>query len=356
MSKRVGIIGCGQLGQMLGHAAQRLKLDVCFLGLDESPVVFGAGKIFAESEVNEFLQQCDVVTVEREAIPEAILQAAQQQGKLAPNFAALTQLRSRDTQKALLDQLDIPTSPWQLVASPADLQPALAKLGAGRIRCKQVLGGYDGGGQWRLEQGSLGSIPESGYPLIAEREVEVHGEVAILLARDANGECVCYPITENLMRGGVLTWSFTPAAISDELTAQLREYGTRLANAVDYVGVMAIEFFISDGQLVANEVAPRVHNTGHWSLDACDCDQFEQHLRAVAGLPLVEPKQCEAAAMCNVLGDQLPRAIPDHPVRMYLHTYGKGVRPGRKLGHLTLVAPSMDSVRAAAAQDTMPGH
>lgn len=348
MRKRIGIIGCGQLGQMLGHAAQRLNLQVSFLSLDENPVVYGAGDVFAQDKVDEFLNGCDMVTVEREAIPEPILLAVQQAGKLVPSFAALKRLRNRDTQKALLDQLNIPTAPWQYVAEKGDLAAVLDAFPGTQVRCKQALGGYDGGGQWRVDKRAIPEIPAQGFPLIAEREIKVEAELATLLARDANGAIVHFSITENHMRDGVLTWSFAPAPISDAMAQQMRDYSAKLADAVDYVGVMAIEFFVSDGALMVNEVAPRVHNTGHWSLDACDCDQFEQHLRAVVGLPLVDPIQREAAAMYNLLGDQLPKRLPSAPVRMYVHSYGKVARPGRKLGHLNLVAPEMDAVRAAA--------
>lgn len=350
MTRRLGIIGCGQLGQMLGHAAQRLNLQVSFLSLDENPVVYGAGDVFAEDQVEQFLDQCDAVTVEREAIPEAILIAVEQAGKLAPSLDALKRLRNRDTQKALLDQLGIPTAPWQYVEKPEDLDGALAKLAGAGIRCKQALGGYDGGGQWRITEQRVPAIPASGFPLIAEREIDIEAELAIIVVRDAKGNVVHYPITENHMREGVLTWTFAPAPVNDASVEKMRDYSTRLVQAVDYVGVMAIEFFVSGGSLMVNEVAPRVHNTGHWTLNACDCDQFEQHLRAVAGLPLVQPKQSEPAAMCNLLGDQLPKAVPSAPVRMYVQSYGKVTRPGRKLGHLTLVAPTLDALRAAAQE------
>lgn len=353
MIKRLGIIGCGQLGQMLGYAAQRLNIDVSFLSLDEAPVVYGAGRVFPESEVDEFLSACDVVTVEREAIPQAILARVEQAGKLLPGLAALEQLRNRDTQKMLLDQLNIPTAPWQYVKNEQGFDAALHALPSDCVRCKQALGGYDGGGQWRIDKHEPQAIPAQGFPLIMEQEIRVEAELSILVVRDASGTVVFYPIVENHMRDGVLTWSFAPAPVSEDYALQMRDYAARLVNAVDYVGVMAIEFFVSDNTLLVNEVAPRVHNTGHWTMNACDYDQFELHVRAVMGLALVEPKQREAAAMCNLLGDRLPHAIPSSPVRMYVHSYGKTTRPGRKLGHLTLVAPTLEAVHEAAKDITL---
>lgn len=355
MKTRLGIIGCGQLGQMLGHAAQRLGLEVCFLCIDEASVVDGLGPVFTSREISTFLTDSDCVTVEREAIPEEILLQVEQAGKLVPGFAALKQLRHRHTQKALLDQLNIPTAAWRFVNTAEEIGAALTNFAETHVRCKQTIGGYDGGGQWRISTDeSPVNIPENRFPLIMESEITVERELSILLARSASGSVVCYPITENHMRDGILTWSFAPALLDETRAEQMRDYGTRLVEAVDYVGVMAIEFFESDGRLMVNEIAPRVHNTGHWTLNACDCDQFEQHVRAVAGRPLLDPGQREAAAMRNLIGDQLPRAHPPSPVRMYLQSYGKTVRPGRKVGHLTLVAPDMDAVLAAAREIGMP--
>lgn len=350
MNKRLGIIGCGQLGQMLGHAAQRLGLEVNFLSLDETPVVYGAGRLFLEHQLEEFLNHCDVVTVEREALPEETLVRVEQAGKLAYPLNAFKKLSHRDSQKALLDQHAIPTAAWQLVERPEDFGAALSRLPGRQVRCKQVLGGYDGGGQWRIDKKVPQQIPDHGFPLLAECEIDVEAEISILLARDARGTVVYYPIVENHMSDGILKWSFAPAPLDPVKVELMRDYATRLVHAVDYVGVMAIEFFLSDGGLLVNEVAPRVHNTGHWTMNACDCDQFELHVRAIAGLPLSAPKQREAAAMCNLLGGKLPDMIPDSPVRMYVHTYGKMVRLGRKVGHLTLVAPELETLRSVAQQ------
>lgn len=349
MNKQLGIIGCGQLAQMLGQAAKRLELDVCFLCIDETPVVQGIGPIFNENEIDDFIEQADFVTVEREAIPEDTLRRVEQRVPLSPRFNALQELRSRHSQKALLDKLEIPTATWRYVEKPEGLKAAIAAFSEDGIRCKQTLGGYDGGGQWRLTKADINAeIPAQGFPLIMEAEINVDEEVSILIARSGDGNVVFYPISENHMSDGVLTWSFTPAELENNLTTQIRDYAQRLVEAIDYVGLLAIEFFLSDGKLLVNEIAPRVHNTGHWTLDTSNCDQFEQHVRAVASLPLIKPELHEAAGMCNLLGDMLPKALPDNPVRMYLHSYGKSLRPGRKMGHLTLVGPDLKSVRSAA--------
>ena len=333
---------------MLGLAALRLNLRVSFLSLEETPVVTGLGDVFTAEHVDAFLAHCDVVTVEREAVPWQILVKADQLGKLRPSLYALEQLRNRDRQKARLDALDIPTAPWKPVANHRELATHLARLDAPFARCKQALGGYDGAGQWRAARGATPDIPERCFPLVVEQEVDIEAELSLLIARDQAGNVVCYPPVENHMRQGVLVWSYAPAPIADELARQMQQQAVRLAHSVEYVGVLATEYFISGGKLLVNEVAPRVHNTGHWTIDASSCDQFDQHIRAVAGLALIPPRQCGAVAMGNVLGERLPTALPGSAVRMYVHTYGKSVRPGRKLGHLTLVAPTLDHARAAA--------
>lgn len=345
--KRLGIIGCGQLGQMLGRAAKSLDADVYFLSINETPVVHGLGHVFDETEVDEFLSHVDCVTVEREAIPEDILRKVSDKVQLSPNYDSLIRLRSRHTQKAILDELNIPTAAWCYVEKPAEFAKAVADFPGTRIRAKRVLGGYDGGGQWRIDKnGPAVSIPDDDFPLIMEAEVDIDFEISVLVARAQDGSTQCYPLNENTMRDGILTWSFVPAEITETMADEARSYAKQLVNGIDYVGVLAMELFVSNGKLIANEIAPRVHNTGHWTIEGCECDQFEQHVRAVMGLQLRDPEPGGAAGMCNILGDMMPKALPREPVRLYLHGYGKLLRPGRKMGHLTLVGPELAMIRA----------
>lgn len=356
MRKRLGILGCGQLAQMLAHAARRLDLDVCFLTLDETPLVGGIGEVFEVSELDQFLTRVDAVTVEREAIPEAILRRVADQRPLAPGYDALLQLRSRHSQKALFDDCHLPTAQWCLVNSADELPAALAGFDGERVRAKRVLGGYDGGGQWRLDlsQDDV-RLPEDAFPVILEAEIAVEEEVSVLIARARDGSVQCYPLNHNLMRDGILTWSFVPAAISDTVADQIRGYATSLVNAIEYVGVLAMECFISQGRVLVNEIAPRVHNTGHWTIEGCECDQFEQHVRAVMGMSLRDTLPAGAAAMCNLLGDSLPTQLPPEGVRMYVHAYGKSLRPGRKMGHVTLIAENDALIRQGVQQIGLSG-
>lgn len=349
MKTRLGIIGCGQLSQMMAEAARRLGATVSFLCIDETPVVQGLGRIYGEQELDEFFGACDAITVERESLPDPILRRAAEVG-LAPCYDALVVLRQRDTQKAMLDQLGIPTSPWRCADNAQALAAAFDELECAHARCKRTLGGYDGGGQWRIgDPGSIEAIPEGGYPLIVEAEIALDREFAIVIARDEQGDSVCYPMTENVMRDGILIGSYVPSGLDPDTVAIAEGYARKLVDAMGYVGVLAIEFFLTDGELIVNEIAPRVHNTGHWTIGAVGADQFTQHVSTVLGAPVTQPEFTEAAAMVNLLDDRLPATLPETPVRMLVQTYGKGIRKGRKLGHLTLIGPSASDVRALAA-------
>jgi 5-(carboxyamino)imidazole ribonucleotide synthase len=345
---RLGIIGCGQLSQMLGEAANRLGFSVCYLCVDETPVVAGLGPIYYPEQLDEFLAVCDAITVERESLPDDVLRKAANVG-LAPNYDALVTLRERDTQKAMLDELNIPTSPWSLVTSPDQLEAALDSLPGQYVRCKRTLGGYDGGGQWRVDQDTRDAIPVDAYPIIAEAEIAIDLEYAIIIGRDRQGQTSCYPMTENAMRDGILIGSYVPSGIDSSLADLAADYAKRLVNAMDYVGVLAIEFFLTSGELIVNEIAPRVHNTGHWTIGAVGADQFTQHVGCVMGEPVREPLFTEAASMVNLLNDVLPSHMPEGPIRTLIQTYGKGARKGRKLGHITLIGPDAQLVRAHTA-------
>lgn len=349
MKKRLGIIGCGQLSQMLGEAANRQEVQVSFLCLDETPVVHGLGTIYREADLDAFLQSCDAITVERESIDDAILQRARDEVGLAPGYNALVILRERDTQKAMLDTLNIPTSPWFLAASTEELVAGLAARPGQAVRCKRTLGGYDGGGQWRVPGPEVADlVPAGGFPVIAEAEIAIDREFAIIVARDHSGSTVTYPMTENLMRDGILIGSLVPANISAEMAGEAVQHAEALVSAMEYVGVLAIEFFVTDGKLIVNEIAPRVHNTGHWTIGAVGADQFTQHVGCVLGHSVRQPHFGGAAAMVNLLDDRFPAALPQGPVRSLIQTYGKGLRKGRKVGHVTLLADDPERVRADA--------
>ena len=345
---RLGIIGCGQLSQMLGEAANRLGFCVSYLCVNETPVVGGLGPIYYPNQLNEFLAACDAITVERENLPDDMLRQAANIG-LAPNYDALVTLRERNTQKAMLDELKIPTAPWSFVSTPDQLQSALDALPGKYARCKRTLGGYDGAGQWRVDQNTREAVPADAYPVIAEAEIAIDHEYAIIIGRDRQSHTACYPMTKNTMRDGILIGSCVPSGIDMVLADLAADYAKRLVDSMDYVGVLAIEFFLTKGELIVNEIAPRVHNTGHWTIGAVGADQFTQHVGCVMGEPVREPLFTESASMVNLLNDVLPSHTPEGPIRALIQTYGKDVRKGRKLGHITLIGPDADLVSAEAA-------
>jgi 5-(carboxyamino)imidazole ribonucleotide synthase len=235
-----------------------------------------------------------------------------------------------------------------LVKTSSELDNALAALPSAHIRCKRTLGGYDGGGQWRVDSQSLNTIPVAAYPVIAEAEIAIDTEYAIVIGRDQNGHTACYPMTENVMRNGILIGSYVPSGIAPEMAEQAIDYANRLVDAMNYVGVLAVEFFVTEGRLIVNEIAPRVHNTGHWTIGAVGADQFTQHVGCVMGEAVRNPVFTDAAAMVNLLGDALPRQMPEGPIRTLIQTYGKGFRRGRKLGHITLIGPDATAIRGEA--------
>jgi len=346
---RLGIMGCGQLSQMMAEAARRRGSTVSFLCLDETPVVQGLGRIYETAEFDQFLRSCDAVTVERESLPDEMLQAARDRVGLAPGYDALVVLRERDTQKAMLDTLDIPTSPWAMVSSDRELGAALAGLPGDVVRCKRTLGGYDGGGQWRVAKAASEKvIPSDAYPVIAEAEINIDRELAIVVARDVTGDTVVYPVTQNYMHDGILIGSIVPASIDEAMAEDAALMARKLVNAMEYVGVLAIEFFVTDDRLIVNEIAPRVHNTGHWTIGAVGPDQFTQHITCVLGGRVEQPVFDQSAALINLLDTPLPREMPEGPIRSLIQTYGKGSRKGRKLGHITLIGPDPEALRSAA--------
>ncbi len=345
MSLRLGILGCGQLGQMLGRAAQKIGVEVCFLRFDESSLVDGLCQVFEAQDYQTFIDSVDYVTLEREAIPDEILNSAEKPSKLFPTYPSLMRLLQRHAQKRLFDELQLPTSGWKYVENQDQLSDAIDDFSCPRIRAKRVLGGYDGGGQWLLEKGaSLPEMTEQDFPMILEEEISIDSEVSILLARSKEGQVQFYPMNQNIMHKAVLTWSFVPANISSRWVEKAQQYAKSLVDAIDYVGVLAMEFFVCGDNLLVNEIAPRVHNTGHWTIEGCRCDQFEQHVRAVMGMELLAPEPVSAAGLCNLLGSQFPKQLPEAPVRMHLHGYGKASRPGRKMGHVTLTGPDTQTI------------
>ncbi len=343
----IGIIGGGQLGRMLAMAAARLNLSIIIL---EPQVDCPAAQVANEqiiaayddtAALAELAQRCDVVTYEFENVPVTAAQALERSVPVYPPSKALEVAQDRLVEKRFLNGCGIETARFHAVNSQQELEAALADFG-GKGVLKTCRMGYDGKGQRVFrshDEPAAGAYAALGsVPLILESFVPFEREISIIAARATDGTIRCYDPAENVHRDGILHTSTLPAKISAETASAARAAAEKLLAALDYVGVIGIEFFaMADGTLIANEIAPRVHNSGHWTEAACVISQFEQHMRAVAGLALGDPDRHSDCVMTNLIGDDI-LALPEWLGRkdVLVHLYGKTeARQGRKMGHVT---------------------
>jgi len=345
---KLGILGDGQLAQLLGHSAYGLNVDTfCFTDSDNKP---GArfnhvfkGNLQDRDALKQFAEYCDVITFESEKVDPHLLSILNNLNSAAirPNSHAIVTCQDRIKEKNLLNQLSIPTAHYAPIYTFEDLQHYAGQMTSNAI-LKVAIFGYDGKGQFELEHYSdLNKLwrQTKNQPLILEEKVDFDCEVSLLAARDINGQCVYYPLIYNHHQQGVLVQSNIPSRYT-QLQKQAEQYAYKLMSELDYIGLMAIEFFVRDETLLVNEIAPRVHNSGHATIEAMNCSQFENHSRAVMGLPLIEPELLQYALMFNILGDEPQwRTWPSIPTLRY-YLYGKSPSPGRKLGHISITSDS----------------
>jgi 5-(carboxyamino)imidazole ribonucleotide synthase len=347
----IGILGGGQLGRMLAMAAARLGLRCQVFSPDpDSPafdVVSNATCAeYADVEALElFANDVDIITYEFENIPAATAMILAARRPVLPEQKILETTQDRLAEKDFVKRLGIGTADYAEVSSAAALRAAIARIGLPAV-LKTRRFGYDGKGQAIIRNGDN---PEQVWDDLATRSaileafIPFEREISVIAARGADGEVECFDVTENEHRDHILKISRAPAAISDALAAQARSIAQRIADALDYVGVLAVEMFVvaSAGgpTLLVNEIAPRVHNSGHWTLDGASISQFEQHIRAIAGWPLGKPVRHGPVIMTNLIGDDIKHYEPWLTVPgATVHLYGKGPpRPGRKMGHVTQI-------------------
>lgn len=370
---QVAILGCGQLARMLALAGMPLGIGFSFLAQpdEDTAAVAGLGTVFrmAGDETTEQLyiglRKPDVVTVEREQFPIGILYQLAEYCPVHPNPEAIYRCQHRLRQKRLLQELDIPHTPYKVVASRRQLAQAQSEFGWPLV-IKNTEDGYDGKAQWRLknqtdaEDWARDINPFSGSEerWIAEPMMAFDAEVSFIAVRNTSGNLYVYPATENQHINGVLVRSLAPApqvaqSMQDEAVAAM----TRLLEHLNYVGVMAMECFVAGSQWWVNELAPRVHNSGHWTEGGAATSQFENHLRAIAGWSLGNPGVTGAVGMLNLLGVALDQqALLNEEVS--LSWYNKSVRPGRKVGHMVLRDHTAQAAkdRLAALYDKVYGH
>ena len=385
----LGVLGGGQLGRMFAMAAQSLGYRVCVLDPDpDSP----AGRLADRHLRADYLDPaalaemgslCCAVTTEFENVPAAALATLARDCRVTPSAQAVAIAQDRIAEKEFLDHCGVPVAPYRVVRQVADLQGRLdgdgedgdGALFPGILKVARL--GYDGKGQARVASRReaiaaferFAAAAGATVPCVLERQLELAHEISVIVARGGDGRSVTFPVGENIHHDGVLATTTVPATIDGTIAGQARQAAVTIAERLGYVGVLCVEFFVlGDGRLVANEMAPRPHNSGHWSIDAALTSQFEQQARIMANLPLGATDMLCASVMLNILGDawfaevpgqepqpQAQRREPDwaavlaHPGAK-LHLYGKiEARIGRKMGHLTVVAQTAEAAHAQAA-------
>lgn len=356
---KIGIFGGGQLGRMMALAAYPFNLGFSFYESAENCPSAPLGEVIGDKEASKasldaFLASADVFTYEFENIPVAWVEHIAQHKPVYPSVKSLAVSQNRLNEKQLFTKLGIPAAAYHQVRSQADLQQAVDTLGLPLV-VKTTMGGYDGKGQFVIRQAEqvaqAWSELQGGAPLIAEAFIRFERELSMIAVRAQDGETRCYPLAWNTHHQGILSHSIVPAPQVDAATqAQAEQYITAILHELNHVGVLTLEMFQTEQGLYANETAPRVHNSGHWSIEGAICSQFENHMRAVAGLPLGSTQELRPSAMINIIG-QHPKtsdilAIPE----AHLHLYGKTEREGRKLGHITVTADCLQTLNMRIQQ------
>ena len=346
MIKTIGILGGGQLGRMLALAAARLGIKVhIYEPLPLPPAGDVAAQVFTapyeDSEtLRAFAESVDLVTFEFENIPAEALDIVEAITPVLPRRNALTVSQDRITEKRFLQDQGIAVAPFAEVDTLPQLVAALATIGTPAI-LKTRRFGYDGKGQVKITdaaQAEEAFAALAGAPAVLEKMIAFEREISIIAARNASGEVSCFDPGENVHKDGILHTTTVPAAISHALQTDAVLLAARILNALDYVGVMGVELFVTSSGLMVNEIAPRVHNSGHWTQDACLIDQFEQHIRAIAGWPLGDGQRHSDAEMVNLLGDDANHL--EQWQNCAIHMYGKAeAKPGRKMAHINKISP-----------------
>lgn len=361
------VLGAGQLARMMSLSSTHLDIKVLAYDVGSQTVINPVTFATTPESLQQAIDNADAITAEFEHIPHDVLALCEQSGKFYPGAEAIATGGDRAKEKALLDKTSVPCAPFKIIKDKTHFLTAIDELGMPLV-VKTCQAGYDGKGQWRVKSESeidstwaeMSEFLQAGteaqpHSIVAEKMIPFDREVSIIGVRAKNGECKIYPLTENQHTNGVLTLSIAGKEKAN-IQSQAEDAFAKLANALDYVGVLAIEFFDVEGQLLVNEIAPRVHNSGHWSQQGAHVSQFENHIRAVAGLPIGDTRLLRPTAMINVLGQShIPSQVLAVPGTTS-HWYGKDAKPGRKMGHINVSADSLHKLGEALAElaDILP--
>jgi 5-(carboxyamino)imidazole ribonucleotide synthase len=361
----VGVLGGGQLGRMFTLQARTMGYGVVVLDPDPaSPAGAVANRHIRapyddERALSDLSESCAAITTEFENVPAAALQTLTRSSLVRPPVEAVATSQDRIAEKSFLQSHGIPTAKFRAVRDLSELKTAVTALRLPALLKTSRLG-YDGKGQAlvKSEEDAVRAFQRfGGVPCVLEERLALECELSVVLARGIDGDVAPFPVAENQHRDGILETSVVPARVPEAMTREARELATGLAEEMEYVGVLGVELFVANGsRLLVNEMAPRPHNSGHYTLDACSTDQFEQQLRALCGLPLAQPWLLSPVAMINLLGDLWVDGEPrwEEALRrpgVRLHLYGKAeARPGRKMGHLNCLATDPDRALATALE------
>ncbi len=351
----LAVLGGGQLGRLFAMAARQMSFRVLVLDPDrDCPAAAVADRHLCadyldDAALAEIARSCRAVTTEFENVPAAALERLARDVVVRPHGAHVAIAQDRIREKQFLESSGATIAPWRAIYGASDLAPHLLDgLLPGILKCSRS--GYDGKGQCRVRDAAaaLAAFNDfGGIPCVLEKQIDLATEISVVVARDAAGRSLTYPVAENMHAEGILDVSIVPARIAPALADAARAAALAIADGLDYTGVMCVECFVQkDDRLLVNEIAPRPHNSGHYSIDACLTSQFAQQVRVLAGLPLGDASLLRPAVMVNLLGDlwrhgepHWERLLAEHNVR--LHLYGKQTaRPGRKMGHYTLLGDS----------------
>jgi 5-(carboxyamino)imidazole ribonucleotide synthase len=368
----LGVLGGGQLGAMFTMAARRLGYRVAVWDPDPDAPAHTLANLsfkgtFADhAMLKQFEREVSAITYEWENIPTTVTEVLEKSLPVRPGSAVLGVLQHRFNQKSFLAERKFSVASFRSIAHPDALAQTAAEIGFPCL-CKTATSGYDGKGQWQLSsaeeaialQRELSRTASPSSQWIVEQFIEFARELSVLVVRGVDGERCVYPVTENIHEAGILRMTFAPADIPADLAKQAQETAASAIDALNGVGVFCVELFQKrDGSLCINEIAPRPHNSGHYTLDACTVSQFEQQVRALCGLPLGEVRMLSSAAMVNVIGDDMRRILKEEALMSLLkapgaklHVYGKrSIRAGRKMGHVTFLADNLEKAKDAAVQ------
>lgn len=355
--KTLGILGGGQLGRMSAQAAEKLGIrTVIFTPEPDSPASQIAEETIVadytnQSALSAFSEKIDVISYEFENIPVETIQYLKTLKPVYPDEHLLEVAQDRVKEKSFLNSIKIDTARWAAPQTPEDIEKTLTEWSAHSCILKTTRFGYDGKGQWRISSASEIEtiwIEINNQPIIIEEIVDFDFEISVIVARDKDGHMEFYGPALNAHKNHILYKSTVPAPVSPTLADKALQMTGTLAKSVDLRGVLALELFVTkDGALLANEIAPRTHNSGHWSIDACAVSQFENHVRAVCGLPILPPDRHSDCEMINLIGEDV------HHLESYrqdknacIHLYGKhDVKPGRKMGHVTILKEKNDAYK-----------